>query len=92
MLDKEYKRQYDTKKMRFDKYMQLERNKRIVFIDNMDRSSLNSESKTQLWKTLLENFGLVVLTSSHNLDIKKMLKHQEEDVSVVCYAIQPLAE
>lgn len=90
LLDKEYKRQYDTKKMRFDKYMQLERNKRIVFIDNMDRSSLNSESKTQLWKTLLENFGLVVLTSSHSLDIKKMLKHQEEDVSVVRYAIQPL--
>lgn len=90
LLDKEYKRQYDTKKMGFDKYMQLERNKRIVFIDNMDRSSLNDESKTQLWKTLLENFGLVVLTSSHSLDIKKMLKHQEEDVFIVRYAIQPL--
>lgn len=90
LLDKEYKRQYDTKKMRFDKYMQLERNKRIVFIDNMDRSPLNDESRRQLWKTLLENFGLVVLTSSHNLDIKKMLKHQEGDVSVARYAIQPL--
>lgn len=90
LLDKEYKRQYDTKKMRFDKYMQLERNKRIVFIDNMDRSPLNDESRRQLWKTLLENFGLVVLTSSHNLDIKKMLKHQEGDVSVVRYAIKPL--
>jgi len=90
LLDKEYKRQYDTKKMRFDKYMQLERNKRIVFIDNMDRSSLNDESKMQLWKNLLENFGLVVLTSSHSLDIKRMLKHQKENVSVVRYAIQPL--
>ena len=48
----------------------------------MDRSPLNDESRRQLWKTLLENFGLVVLTSSHNLDIKKMLKHQEGDVSV----------
>lgn len=90
LLEKEYKKQYDTKKFRFDKYMQMERPKRIVFIDNMDRSALNGESRKLLWKTLLENFGLVVLTSSNSLDIKKMLKHQNEVVPIVSYSIQPL--
>lgn len=90
LLEKEYKKQYNTKKMRFNDYMQLERNKRIVFIDNFDRTELNSDAKKKLWKTLLENFGLVVVTSSNRLDIKKMLKHRENEVPVVSYAIQPL--
>lgn len=90
LLEKEYKCQYDTKKMRFDQYMQLERNKRIIFIDNMDKSILNNESRKKFWKNLLDNFGLVVLTSSNSLDIKKMLKHQETDFSIVSYTILPL--
>lgn len=90
LLEKEYKKQYDTKKMSFGDYMQLERNKRIVFIDNMDRTELNSNAKKQLWKTLLENFGLVVVTSSNSIDIKKMLKQSDDKISVVSYAIQPL--
>lgn len=73
LLKKEYKRQYLYKNYSLDKYLQLDSNKRILFIDDYDKSILNPDSKSKLLENLLCNFNRIIITNNHEVDIKNIL-------------------
>ena len=73
LIKKEYKRQYIYKSYSLDKYLQLDSNKRILLIDDYDKSILNPDSKSKLLENLLCNFNRIIITNSHEVDIKNIL-------------------
>lgn len=90
ILENAFKKQYDTKSFRYDQYNQLERKERIVFIDNLDKSSLNNQGRDELWKKLLSIFSTVIVTTGQSFDIRNWLNKEKKDFSIAYYSIQPL--
>lgn len=73
LLKKEYKHQYNYRDFTFDKYQQLDIDKRILFIDDFDKSVLNAENKSKLLENILCNYKRIIITNSHEIDIKNIL-------------------
>lgn len=90
ILKNAFNKQYNTKQFGYDKYMQLERNERIVFIDNMDKSLLNDDGKKELWAQLLTLFKGIIVTTGQSFDIKNWLKQEDKKYTISSYYIQPL--
>lgn len=90
ILEKAFKKQYDTNSFRYDQYYQLNRKERIVFIDNLDKSALNNQGKDELWKKLLSLFSTVIVTTGQSFDIRIWLNKEKKDFSIANYYIQPL--
>ena len=90
LLENAFKKQYDLKSFRYDQYVQLERKEKIIFIDNLNKSSLNNDGKNELWKKLLANFSAIIVTTGQSFDVRSWLKKEKKEFSLAYYYIQPL--
>ena len=54
-LKSSYKDQYQYREFSYDQYMQLDRSKRIILIDDLDESTINNDYKSKLLEWLLCN-------------------------------------
>lgn len=90
LLEKEYKNQYKCESCSYSHYSQLDRSKRILFIDDFDKTSLNTESKSKLLDNLLCNFEKIIITNSQQLDIKSLLLQTNNDSEIKRFRILSL--
>lgn len=73
LLGKTYKRQYNTKSRSYDFYKQLDRNKKVLFIDNLNRSSLNREGIQAIYKNSLSQFETLIVTVDEKLKMSQII-------------------
>lgn len=90
LLKKEYKNQYLYKKYSFDKYFQLDKTKRVLFIDNFDDSELNNLGKSKFLDLALNNFERIIVMNRQQLNIKSLLVHTTVDDEIKRYRIVSL--
>lgn len=90
ILQQNYKTQYAPNAMNYNAYMQLERNKRAVFIDNIDKSPYNEEGVLEVLKGLLKNYGFVVVTTNTDNSVTGLLQKSKTDEVIKRYLIHPL--
>lgn len=74
-LKSSYKEQYQHKSYSYEQYMQLDKSKRIILIDDFDESIINSDSKSKLLEGLLCNFEKIVVTTDLQIDLRSILLH-----------------
>lgn len=85
-----FKEQYSAKKMSYDQFLQLERSKRCIFIDNIDRSKLNQEGLSESFKRVLENYDYIIATSNTDNSIVGLLQKSRTDNKIKRYLIHQL--
>lgn len=88
VLREAYTKQYVS--MHYDKYLELDKVKRCIFIDNIDRSVLNQEGIKESLKKLLENFAFIVATSTADNSVIGLLQKSRKDDSIKHYLIHQL--
>ena len=74
-LKSSYKDQYQYREFSYDQYMQLDRSKRIILIDDLDESTINNDYKSKLLEWLLCNFEKVIVTTNLQLNLHGVLLH-----------------
>ena len=74
-LKSSYKDQYQYREFSYDQYMQLDRSKRIILIDDLDESTINNDYKPKLLEWLLCNFEKVIVTTNLQLNLHGVLLH-----------------
>ena len=74
-LKSSYKDQYQYREFSYDQYMQLDRSKRIILIDDLDESTINNDYKPKLLEWLLCNFEKVIVTTNLQLNLHSVLLH-----------------
>lgn len=90
VLSQAYKKQYAKNSMSsYDKYAMLEKGKRILFIDNIDKSKLNVSAKNELYKTLLKTFECIIVTSKDVIDIGTLIDQNNTESKYIQYHIEP---
>ena len=85
-----FKKQYASKGMDYTGYLQFERKKRSVFIDNIDKSKLNQEGVFEVLKALLLNYDYVVVTTNTDNSVLGLLQKSRQDDVVKRYLIHAL--
>jgi hypothetical protein len=85
-----YKEQYQHKKYSYSLYQQLDRSKKIVFIDDFDKSSINDEHKSKLLTLLLLHFDKVIVTSNIQMDAHSILLDLRNTGNLKRFKIIPL--
>jgi len=90
ILQQNYKAQYSSKGMSFNDYLQLERTKRVVFIDNIDKSPFNQDGIREVLKGILKNYDYVVVTTSMDNSVIGLLQKSRTDEVIKRYLIHPL--
>jgi UDP-2,3-diacylglucosamine pyrophosphatase LpxH len=90
VLSEAYKNQYVADKMDYDQFLQLEKTKRCVFIDNIDRSTLNQEGIAEAFKKVLKNYEFIIVTSNTDNSIIGLLQKSRNDDKIKRYLIHQL--
>lgn len=90
ILKEAYKEQYIADKIDYDRFLQFEKAKRCVFIDNIDRSKLNQDGIAEAFKNVLKNFEFIVVTSNTDNSIVGLLQKSRKDEKIKRYLIHPL--
>lgn len=75
LIRETYKKSYDN--INIDKIMQMEKEKRICFIDNFDENILRDKSQTEFLEYLNNQFDIVILTTNSNNNMIDKLKRFE---------------
>lgn len=78
-LKKYIKNQYQEQL--FERFRQLDKNKKIVFIDNWELIAMNTSGKKELLKALYSNFGAVVITANSSGEGLSEIVSLESEVS-----------
>lgn len=78
LLEKTYKQQYNTKSRSYDFYKQLDRNKKVLFIDSLNRSSLNREGIQAIYTNSLSQFETIVVTADERLKMSQILPNTKQ--------------
>ena len=68
-----YKDQYQHKKFNYEQYTQLDRNKKVLLIDDFDKSPVSNEFKSKLLAQLLCNFEKIIVTTNIQMDVRSIL-------------------
>lgn len=85
-----YKKQYAKNALSsYEKYVMLEKGKRILLIDNIDKSKLNTSGKNELYETLLGNYKCVIVTSRDVVDLGTLIDQNNRDSVYAQYHIEP---
>ena len=90
ILRKAFKDQYVSTGFDYNGYLQLERSKRAVFIDNIDKSRFNQEGVLEVLKLLLENYDHVIVTTNTDNSVLGLLQKSRVDDKIKRYLIHPL--
>lgn len=90
VLQQNFKAQYNPKGMSYSDYLQLERTKRAIFIDNIDKSPFNQDGIREVLKGVLENYDYVVVTTNTDNSIIGLLQKSRTDDVIKRYLIHPL--
>lgn len=90
LIRKEYKKQYLFKEFSFEKYIQLDKEKRVLLIDNFDSSELNNTGKSKMLDNVLNNFDRIVAINGQQLNIKSLLVHTSNEKDIKRYRIVSL--
>lgn len=89
-IQREFENQYGECKVKYEKYLQSDKNDRVIIIDDWDRI-INEESKAKLLDLISNFFGYAIITTiPENKEIISDIKEKIED-SVVFqdFSIQP---
>ena len=79
LLEKTYKQQYESKTFSFDFYKQLEQDKKVLLIDNINRSPLNREGIQALYDSALTKFETIIVTTDERIKMSQIQPLAEED-------------
>lgn len=90
LLKNAYNNQYQKEGFAYDEYLQLDRDKKVLLIDNFDESELNTESKSKLLDTALANFEKIIITNGQQVSIKNILLQVDSENEITHYRILPL--
>lgn len=90
LLRNSYKNQYQSKDYSYDSYLQLDRNKRVLIIDDIDKSIINSDYKSKLLSEALCNFEKIVITTGQQIDLGNILLQVNNDNNIKYYRILSL--
>lgn len=90
ILQQKFKAQYEAKGINYNNYLQMERTKRVIFIDNIDKSPYNEEGIREVLKSFLQNYDFVVVTTGTDNSIIGLLQKSRTDDVIKRYLIHPL--
>ncbi|WP_455069815.1 metallophosphoesterase [Prevotella aurantiaca] len=90
IMKESYESQYDNRKYKFDKYAQLEKCKKVVFIDEINKSSFSKNEKSEFVKKLMTNFEKVIITTSEQIAIDALLEQSVTESDIKRYKLLPL--
>ncbi|WP_334166632.1 metallophosphoesterase [Phocaeicola paurosaccharolyticus] len=85
-----YKEQYNYKDFSYNNYMQLDNNKRILFIDDFHLCELNKEGIKKIIEKACSSFSCVLLSSKGSNEIRDILLTYNKDSKYKRYRIVPL--
>lgn len=75
LLKNAYKKQYQSNNYSYELYMQLNRTKRILIIDDIDKSIIKTDYKSILLNNALCNFEKIIITTGQQIDLRNILLH-----------------
>lgn len=90
LLKKKYKQQYRSDMCPYDRYEQIDREKKVVLIDDLHASKLNNEGKLKLLENLLALFNKVIVVTSIQTDIKSYLLGNSDKCDVRRFRLSSL--
>lgn len=90
LLKKKFKQQYQNEKYSYDKYEQLEREKKVLFVDDFNKCNLNLEGKSKLFENLIAVFSTVIVVSSIQNDVNSFLMSNSNKCDVKRYRLSSL--
>ncbi len=73
VIKRNYKKQYNYRNFTFNQYMQLDKVKHILLIDDLNNSSLNNDGVKSVLDKVIANYGLVIVTNFESNDVKSLL-------------------
>lgn len=90
LLSKAYNSQYDITLKNYQDYCVIERQKRVVFIDNLDKSSLNTFGVKEIISSLLKNYDKIIITTSESIDIGGIISTGTDKMDIITYSVHSL--
>lgn len=90
LLSKAYNSQYDISLKSYQDYCTIERQKRIVFIDNLDKSSLNTLGVKEVISSLLNTYDKIIITTSESIDIRGIISTGTDKMDIITYSVHAL--
>lgn len=90
LLSKAYNSQYDITLKNYQDYCVIERQKRVVFIDNLDKSSLNTFGVKEIISSLLKNYDKIIITTSESIDIRGIISTGTDKMDIITYSVHSL--
>ena len=88
LTKKAYKEQYNYKTYDFEFYNQLEKSRKIIFIDDLSSSNLKGSNIDDLFKKLLRNYSNVIVTTDDNIEVG-LINQLSKDYTKIKYRISP---
>lgn len=91
VLKDAYKEQYGNEDVNYEQFLaKTSKDKRVVLIDNIDLSKLNTDGQDYVCKELLKIYDKVFVTSKDNLEIKNLIDQNQKNTIYCQYHIEPL--
>lgn len=90
LLKNAYKKQYQSNNYSYELYMQLNRTKRILIIDDIDKSIIKTDYKSILLNNALCNFEKIIITTGQQIDLRNILLHMNVNNNIKYYRILSL--
>lgn len=90
IIKRNYKNQYNHKAFSFQEYMQLEKSRHIILIDNFEESTLNDDGTNVILDRLLANFDKIIITTIERNDIKSLLIRDSKESKIRRYRLLSL--
>lgn len=90
LIKKAIKSQYFEGRLNFTKYNQLDKERKIILIDDFDKSNLNSEFKEKLIDKLQPYFGSIIITAKESVKVHQITEVEKVFSDFEHYKILPL--
>ena len=90
LLKQCYKQQYQNDKYKYDKYLQLDKENKVVLIDDLNKSTLNYDGKSLLFDNLSKIFKQIIVVSTIQNDVKSYLLRNSNNLDIKRYRLSSL--
>jgi len=87
-IKRAYKKQYNENIFSFEYYKQLDIDKKVIIIEDIEKSILNSEGKCILFENLIKDFSQVFISTSLQDDIKSIVIASKNESEIQRYHLK----
>ena len=89
-IKKAYKQQYNNDSFSYEKFKQLNKDKKIIIVEDLNESYLNNEGKSALLNELIKFAEKIIVTTKVQNDIKSLIISSQKESDVKRFHLKSL--